>query len=262
MLNPLARTLSGAALCCVLTGGCERPPETPPRAATPAATPATPPAPRPVEVMPRIVSVTPDTINVIDGRALRRSFQIVYEIDGPERVEKARVVIYARGIGEMQRVEVPVVPRGTVNLEVTGDNVDLGPTVRFRAVCPGGVTDWYTLGHERLPVEQQMSTPLQIIGVGPSWIEQSIQDIGGSAVRISVGGKGLTGECKLEAQVNRRTVELRNAFFRDKHWEALLLRSDLGERAVAARYLEVKFIVNGPHIGLEVIKHIRFQEPQ
>src|SRR5262245_24593688 len=68
-------------------------------ASTTASAPA--PAAQDTRVVPRIVSVSPETIGVRDGHADGGTYVMEYEIDNPERVESARVQVYAPGIGEV-----------------------------------------------------------------------------------------------------------------------------------------------------------------
>src|SRR5262249_16105608 len=77
------------------------------------------PPPDDGRVRPGIVSVTPDTIDISDGRATGGTYTLEYTIVHPEKVEKAEISIYSPGIGEVApRVEVPILEHGTVYVPI------------------------------------------------------------------------------------------------------------------------------------------------
>ena len=113
-------------------------------------------------ISPLIVSMSPDTIPFRDGHVPAARYSLTYEIDHPEKATKAYISIYARGVGEVQRFEVDVQPRGQIEFLLDASSFDLGPTVRFRAHCPFGTTDWFTMGAD--PQEFPQSPSDQQIG--------------------------------------------------------------------------------------------------
>jgi hypothetical protein len=132
-----------------LSGGCRKAAEANPPATPQATSPTSPARHHSLSlggVSPLIVSMSPDTIRVHNGHASVARYSLAYEIDHPEKVTKAMISIYAPGVGELQKFDVDVQASAQIEFLLDATAADLGPTVRFRAHCPSGDSDWYTLG--------------------------------------------------------------------------------------------------------------------
>ena len=66
---------------------------------------------------------------------------------------------------------------------------------------------------------------------------------GHGAIRVSISGKKLTGDCRVETQVNRSSVELRSVRFTGRRFEGLLRYEDFNYDEVAPRYADLKLVV-------------------
>jgi hypothetical protein len=191
-------------------------------------------------VSPLIVSMSPETITVRDGHAPMTRYSLTYEITNSEKVKKAYISVRAVGVGEVQRFEVDVQPRATIEFLLDASRIDLGPTVRFRANCPNGVTDWFIMGSNSLESQPNLSSR-QIGNVSPSYVEMGRGQAGG--LPIEIWGSQITRECTPEAQVDGTAAELANVVAGDKKISGLLSYSDLQGRPVVARHLEVNLVV-------------------
>jgi len=221
----------------------------------------------PGQILPVIVSVSPETVDVADGQLGGAVFDVTYRVENLDKVEnpKMKLELYASDIGTLASIDVPATSEGAERLVLDSRGHNMGPPIRFRANCPAGTTPWYTLGQDPLPYEQRMSDALQIANVGPGMIpypRTEMADQPGAAVKISIFGKRLTPDCTIEAQVNRSPVELKNVYYYDKRFQGLLLRSDFGGSVVTSRYLELKLSLRGTKTGLLAIRRIRFREPE
>jgi hypothetical protein len=96
-------------------------------------------------------------------------YSLTYEIDHPEKATKAYIAIRVSGLGELQRFDVDVQPRGQIEFLLDASNFDFGPTVRFRAHCPFGPSDWFTMGGDPVEFPQRLSSE-QIGNVTPAYI--------------------------------------------------------------------------------------------
>jgi hypothetical protein len=195
-------------------------------------------------ISPLIVSMSPDTIPFRDGHAPMGHYSLIYEINNSEKATKAYISVYVPGVGEVQRFDVDVQPRATIEFLLDASNLDLGPTVRFRAHCPYGDTDWFIMGSYPVPYPQFWSTS-QIGSVAPAYVEtRGRGPIGG--VPITIEGAKFTRECTAEAQVDGSNVELQNVVATDKRIKGLLPYNALQGRPVVMRHLEVHLVVYGP----------------
>ena len=211
-------------------------------------------------VSPLIVSMSPETIPFHDGHLPPVRYSLIYEIGNSEKVTSAYISIYARGVGEVQRFPVDVEPHAQIEFLLDASSFDLGPTVRFRAHCPFGETNWFTMGGEAQQFPQRLSSQ-EVGNVTPPFVElvTGLQH-DGAAVPIRIWGAHLTRECTPEAQVDGTNVELHNVVALERQIQALLSYSDLHGRPVALRYLEVQLVVNGPGMPAEDVYNLNFVE--
>ena len=253
MINYRHRVCWALLLIILFLGGCRKSGE--PTASSQAGNPPGQPAPAalsskerhhrsfPSGVSPLIVTITPDTIVVHDGHAPARHYSLTYEIDHPEKGTKAYIQVYAQGVGSVQKFDVDLQPRGQIDFLLDASSLDLGLTVQFRAHCPFGDTDWYTMGSD--PAEQTQSPSSQEIGsvFPPSIDKRSIAR--GVSVSVRIEGPQLSSACTAEAKVNDTAVELKNVRAEDKRIMAEFPGDALEGRPVATRYFEVLLVVEG-----------------
>jgi hypothetical protein len=208
-------------------------------------------------ISPLIVSVSPETIVVHDGHAPMQRFSLTYEINNLEKATKAMITANILGVGEVQRFDVAVQPRGQIEFLLDASAFDLGPKVRFRAHCPYGVTDWFTMGEYPPEELSQRMTSQQIGNVSPGYVAVKGQN---GAVPVEIWGAQLTKECMPEAEVDSTTVELKNVMAGDKAIHGQLLYSDLQGRPVVTRRLELHLVVYGPGMPSADIYFLNFAE--
>jgi len=231
-----------------------------PAAASTASAPEPPPrgVPNaiPGEVNPRILSISPDTMSVHDGAGTPGSYSLEYTINEIEKVESGWLRVTAPGVGILEN-KIPFTPsaEGTITFDIDPSRVDLGPTVAFRARCPEGETEWYTLG-TRLPDDQRSLPGPRITTVSPDRVSLTrtlIRNDGdipaGAGVPVTIYGNQLSGDCSLDATVNGRSIELNNLLPQRNGFRGLLMYRDIANREVSARYLEVHLVVDGPNFG-------------
>ena len=213
-----------------------------------------------------IVSVSPDYFAVSGGHATWQPLDVAYTIKDPDKITSARVEVYARELGVIAREDVPIQASGKVRFIVDPKgSTDLGPTVRFRASCAEGTTDWYELGQEPLPYDTRMDNTFRISNVSPSSIKEGPSDSEdsnqrGVGTRVSIYGKKLNKDCSIESQVDGSSVQLNNLMFSNGHFEGLLMRRDISYRSVSPRYVEVKVSIRGPGIGQVAIRNLPFSK--
>ena len=162
-----------------------------------------------------IISVSPDQFAVSGGHATWQVLEVAYTIRDPGKVTSAKVEVYARELGVIAREEAPIEASGKVRFTVDPKgSTDLGPTVRFRASCPEGTTDWHELGQAPLPYDQRTDDTLRISNVNPSSIREGPTDSEdsnqrGVGTRVSIYGKKLSKDCSIRLPGGRlvRPVE-------------------------------------------------------
>jgi len=193
----------------------------------------------------RIVSVSPETVNIYQGHALPQRFLVTYEIDGADKDTKAEISVRSDGVGELQRFEVAVEPHAQVDFLLNASSFDLGPTVRFRVRCPAGDTDWQAMGTEGTPISSQISTP-QIGNVHPQYIATPGSRLrpAGVGLPVNIVGAHFTQECKPEAMVDDTPVELQTLLILDSEIRTFFLYRHLQGRPVSRHYLLVNLIVS------------------
>jgi hypothetical protein len=199
--------------------------------------------------------MTPDTIRVHNGHASMARYSLTYEIDNVERATKAVLSINAAGVAEIKKFDVEVKPRGEIEFLLDPSDLDLGPTVRFRAHCPFGDTDWFIMGRETpAPPRRQ-----QIDSVYPPYVDVHGR-AASSGVPITISGAQLTRDCTPEAQVDSSTVDLRNVVAADGRINALLPYDELQGRPVAGHQLNVVLTVYGGSMPAFDVYHLDFTE--
>lgn len=226
----------------VLSSACSPPaPDTPaPPAAERAVT--APAAPRAVF---RISSVSPEELTTRFDRVAEQTLSVSYSIPDPATVTEAELRLYLREVGDIAEQKFKPVADGVVELSIKPVAHSIGSTVRFRASCPGGVTDWFTLGQIPPELRERLRTDVLQITVMPDsipWREDMDQPNAGR--RITVWGPALTPDCHVEAQVDGSPVALENVRFTGKGFEGLLMLRDINFHSITPRYAELKLEIN------------------
>ena len=195
------------------------------------------------------------------GHAYVERYTLEYDILDIEKVKSARIVIYSPGVGQVQSFDVSVQAHGKIEFNLDAENFDFGPTVRFRALCPRGTTDWYTMGTLPADYAQRSADRMQIGNVNPSYVTASNDaNSPGSAIEITLWGAQFEPGCKAETEVDGASVELQNVYAVNKQIKGLLLRSDIQQRAITARYLEVDLQLKNTGMAVEDTVHLNFRE--
>jgi hypothetical protein len=158
--------------------------------------------------------MSPDTIRGHEGHASVARCSLAYDINNSEKATKAYIIVYLHGLGQLKQLDVDVQPSGQIKFLVDASDLDLGPTERFRAHCPGNETEWFTMDSEPLEVSQRMSSP-QIGNVMRAYVAKGTA-AQGVALPITIWGATITRECTPEAQVGGTAVELKNVVASDK----------------------------------------------
>ena len=206
-----------------------------------------------------IVSISPETIEVRNGRVVPTTFTVEYRIAQPEKVNEAELRIESEGFGVLQRQKVPVEASASVTMTVNTTE-DFGPVVRFRVVCPAGTTEWKTLGEPLPDVPARPEPGVRLTAVSPRYIRPSYTDSQGGGERIRLSGSGITADCKIEGERDGSPIQLNNPYFRDGAMQGLLLRRDIDDRPVGKRYLDFGVSIRGPGVGQINLKRVLFSE--
>ncbi len=85
-------------------------------------------------------------MSVSDGAGTPGSYSLDYVINEIEKVESGMLQVTAPGIGVLAKIPFTPSAEGYVTFDVDPSRMDFGPTVAFRARCPEGETEWFTLG--------------------------------------------------------------------------------------------------------------------
>lgn len=243
MRNPLLLLLLAALL-----GGCKSQPQAAEKKVT---YPDTSP---PRQPFPHIVSVSPDTVSASNGTASLGLLRVSYAIPTPEKVTKAQLQIYNTVTRVIASTDVPIQAQGDIEWTV-GATASLGPSVRLRADCPSGFTDWVVLGLYQYPAS---SAQTYINNVTPKYIREPYSSDPENAPRpqvapIEVWGAGFQPACKLQASVNNGPPqELQTFYAGANHLMAQL--PWVGE--VGTRDLEIKLILRGQGFATEDVYHL------
>ncbi len=211
-----------------------------------------------------IVSVSPEQVSIDGDRVSPQAFDVSYVMRDLKAVTDARMELVIPGLGELARAGVAVQESGSVRVEVGSGSPSLGATVRFRASCPNGASEWYAMGQVPNTLRRETaSSGVRITNVSPpSIVKASAMDSTKSdgGQKVFVTGKNITAECTVETQVNGSRVELMNTRFNGPRFEGLLLFRDLGYSPVAPRYLEMRFVVKRRDAPVAAIRKLAFAD--
>jgi hypothetical protein len=196
-------------------------------------------------VSPAIVSLTPDTVAVRSGHAYFARYTLEYDILGIDKVKGGHILVYAPGVGQIQSIDIQVQQHGTVEFILDPESLDFGPTLRVRAHCPAGTTEWRTLGEPTTQYDPHAADTLAITNLTPEFVARDYtQQAAAAAVELTFWGKQISKDCTAEAELDGTTIQLQNPRAMDKQIKALLLRSDLQGRPIASRYFTVSLVLD------------------
>jgi len=193
---------------------------------------------------PAIVSISPTTVPIRAGHAYTERYTLEYDILGIEKVKSGYITIYSPGVGQVQKIDFSPQAHGSIEFTLDVENFDFGPSIRFRAVCPKGNSDWIPMG--LIPADYPPHDPslLQMGTISPSYIQaRNDANNPASGVEITLWGQQFETGCKPETEVDGTSVQLQNVSAYGKQIKGLLLRSDIQQRAVAARYFDVTLVL-------------------
>ena len=197
-----------------------------------------------------ITGFTPEGLAIDSSRVPDQILDVTYQLQDPTRVTSAKLFLWAPDAGDLGQMDVPVQPTASVRLLVIpGEHSWVGPEVRFRAVCPEGTSDWYTLG-QIPPDEPPSKDSVRIDHLSPESIGWHLGDPIGQqhkAYNVIVNGSGFSAACTIESEVNRSRIQLQEIKYDRKTLQGVLLASDLGTDRVTPRYAELKLVVYGPN---------------
>jgi hypothetical protein len=205
---------------------------------------------------PLIVSMSPETILVHEGHAPMQRFSLSYEINDADKATHAYISVYANGIGEVQKFDVDLQPKNQIEFLLDPSQFDFGPTVRVRAHCESGYTEWYTMG-SKPPVFFTHSSVREISSVYPNTVPA--RGSGDSGVPLDIRGV-ITRDCTPEVQIDGSTQSLENVVVTDREIRGVLPYSALQGRPVLMRHLEVNLVVEGTGFRNGDIYYLNFSE--
>ena len=240
--------VSFAAAVAIAMAACSTPaPDVKPKPAAATAPPATgtPWNPSPDQLGVGIGDVTPQKLVTSGNQIAAQIISVAYRIPHPENVTSAALKLYLKEIGDIATMPVTPMENGVAHFAIEPSRHSLGPTVRFRASCPKGVTDWHTLGQMPFDYDTRMSDVFRIGSVSPDSVRwtPAMDGESGAGQRMTIWGPTLGAGCRIEAQVNGSDVELKSVIFEGRRYTALLLYRDINYDIIAPRYAELKLSV-------------------
>jgi len=203
-----------------------------------------PPEPRGTGL--NLTSVSPESLSLSGDHVAPQTLDVSYTIPEPKTVSTATLKLYVGEVGDIAKMDVPIEEHGRVQFVIEPRQHSLGFVVQFRASCPAGVTDWYTLGQMPLDYEARRADVFRITSVTPPsipWTQGMDPDNSGAGKRFHIFGPRLTADCTIEGQVNGSTVELNNVLYINKQFEGLLMYRDINYDSVSPRFAELKLII-------------------
>jgi hypothetical protein len=229
-------------------------------AVSPPAT-GTPWNPSPDQVGVGIGDVSPQKLVTSGNQIAAQIISVPYRIPHPENVTAAALKLYVKEIGDIATMPVTPMENGVAQFAIEPSSHSLGPTVRFRASCPKGVTDWHTLGQIPFDYDTRMADVFRIGSVSPDSIRWSpaMDGESGAGQRVTIWGPTLGAGCRIEAQVNGRDIELNNVMFQGRQYQGLLMYRDIDYHIVSPRYAELKLSVTRGEKRLGAIQRLAIE---
>ena len=208
-------------------------------------------------VWPVKLSITPDTIRVINGHAQHGSYRLDYEMENPEIITEANLKVESECIESVNRyLEIPDIPirkRGTIYLTLNiPEDVDFGPKILIRAKCPEGESDWYAFGGVNPEYTLRNAPPGQIVKIVP-------RDSNGY---ITLYGNGFNKDCSAEAEVSGKVFDLKTAWSLNGQIKAHFSSNAINDRPMCPRAFRVGLTIAVPSKNNRYAANafIRFEE--
>ena len=209
-----------------------------------------------------ISSVSPERLALEDDHVGSQTLTVSFSIPDPSSVTSAQLRLYVGEIGNIAMQKITPAEHGTARFAIDLSPQSVGPTVRFRAVCPSGTTEWYTMGQIPYDYQERMAKVFRISNVTPESVRWSeALDAPGAGQRVAIWGSGLPSDCRIEAEANGSSIELNNVVYLSQRYEGLLMYRDVASEPVSPRYAELKLLITRSGQGLEAVKRVPFREP-
>ena len=220
---------------------------------------ARPPGPPPFV---ELTSIGPGQLAIDGDRVADQILDVRYRIQDPDRIKTARLYLWAPDVGDLGQMDVPAQSTASVRFLVTPGEHSVGPEVRFRAACPEGTSNWYTLG-QLPPEDAPVKDGVHIDHMFPASIGWHLGDPMGmklTSQRIILNGSNFSPACTIESESNRSRIQLQEIKYDRKTLQGLLALSDIGTDRVTPRYAELKIVVTGPDLTRTFEQRIPFSE--
>ena len=243
--NPIAWAITTVVGVLLVVVWMTRPEVRPAKPAGPKTVKYEPPPGPPAFVA--LTSIVPDRLATDGDHIANQILEVSYRIQDPDRIKTAKLYLWAPDVGDLGQFEVPAQATAAVRFLVTPGEHSIGPEVRFRAVCPEGTSDWYTLGQLE-PEGEPAKEGISIHHMSPKSIGWHLGDPMGQKLttqRIILNGSNFSPACTVESESNRSRIELQDVKYDRKTLQGLLKLSDIGTDRVTPRYAELKIVVSG-----------------
>jgi len=209
-----------------------------------------------------IGSVSPERLALEGDHVGSQTLAISFSIPDPSSVTSAQLKLYVGEIGDIATQTIAPVEHGTANFAIDPMPHSVGPTVRFRAVCPSGTTAWYAMGQIPYDYQERMAKVFRISNVTPEsvrWTEAMGDP--GAGQHVTLWGPGLPSDCRIEAEANGSSIELNNVVYVGQRYEGLLMYRDVVSAPVSPRYAELKLVITRNGQRLEAVRRVPFLVP-
>lgn len=233
------------------SGACSEP--DPPRA-----TPRQTPPPQAARAAFAINAVTPERLALEGDRVGTQTLSVSYSIPDPATVTEAQLKLYVGEIGDIATQKVTASEHGGAQFVIEPSPHSLGATVRFRASCSNGTTDWFTLGQTPFDYKAKVFRIDNVTPPSIQWSDAMGEHQSGVGARVAIWGSELPGDCRIEAQANGSPIELNNVLFFNRRYQGLLRYEDIGDAPISPRYAELKLLVTRGGRRVEAVKRIPF----
>ena len=229
--------------------------------ATPTPAPGTPWNPSPDQLGVGIGDVSPQKLATSGNQIAAQIISVPYRIPHPENVTEAALTLYVKEIGDIATMPVTPMENGVAHFAIEPRSHSLGPTVRFRASCSQGLTDWYTLGQMPFNTDMRMSGVFQISNVTPESVRwtPAMDGESGAGQRVAIWGPALGAGCRIETQVNGSDAELKSIIFEGRRYTGLLMYRDIDYHIISPRYAELQLSVTRGEKRLGTIQRLAIE---
>jgi hypothetical protein len=99
---------------------------------------------------PNIYGITPETVQVTDGHVEdNQRFEFEYAIENASKLTKLEFRIHAPHAGNLQGMELEIPADDShqhLAFWLSARDIDLGPWVQARVLCPSGDSNWQSIG--------------------------------------------------------------------------------------------------------------------